>query len=129
MLGGSILVTPCFSPSTTLVTITFGCRGCLGFLALSLVAFEFVTLALFHLAFVLVVTTFAKKPTGDGTPVVIVMVHCFSILTVLLSFPLQHATNAMITVRAMTRPPLVIDRFTVQEWEYTCLGFHLIHGT
>ena len=104
-------------------------KGGLAFLAFSLLAFEFVTLALFYVAFVLVVTRFATKPTGDGTPEVILVVHCFDIFGVLLSFQLQHATTAMIAVRGMTRPPLVIGGFIVEEWGYTCFGFHLIHGT
>ena len=101
----------------------------MGFLAFRLLAFEFVTLLLFYVESVLVLTLFATKPTGDGTPEVILMVPCFSIFSVLLSFQLQHATTAMIAVRGMTRPPLVIDRFIVQEWGCTCFGFHLIHGT
>ena len=101
----------------------------MGFLAFSLLAFEFITLAPFYVAFVLVVTRFATKPTGDGTPEVILMVHCFSIFSVQLSFQLQHAPTAMIAVRGMTRPPLVIDRFIVEEWGYTCLSSHLIHVT
>ena len=106
MVGGSILATPFSSPFTTLVTILGGFGGCLGFLAFSLLAFEFITLALFYVAFVLVVTTFATKPTGDGTPEVIMMVHCFSIFSVRMSFQLQHTPTAMIVVRGMTRPPL-----------------------
>ena len=129
MVGGSILATP-FSPSfTTLVTIPGGFGGGLVFLPFSLLAFEFVTLALFYVAFVLLLTTLSTKPTGDGTPEVMLMVHCFLIFGVLLSFQLQHATTAMIAVRGMTRPPLVVDRFTVEEWGYTCFGFLLIHGT
>ena len=82
----------------------------MGSLAFSLLAFEFVTLALFYVAFPLVMTTFATKPTVDGTPEVILMFHGFSIFGVLLSFQLQYATTAMIVVRGMTRLPLVIDR-------------------
>ena len=93
----------------------------MGSLAFRLLVFEFVTLALFYVAFVLVVTTFATKSTGDGTPEVILMFHCFSIFGVLLSLLLQHATTAMIAVRGMTGPPLVIDRFTVEEG-----GLHLL---
>ena len=101
---------------------TFTCHHSWGFWtrlgtpAVSLLAFEFVTLALFYVAFVLVVTMFATKPTSDGTSEVILMVHCFSIFSVLLSFQLQHATTVMIAVRGMTTPPIVIDRFAVEEW-------------
>ena len=129
MVRGSILATPFSSSFTTLVTIPGGFGGGLVFLAFSLLAFEFVTLALFYVAFVLVVTTFATNPTGDGTPEVILMNHCYSIFGVLLFFQLPHATTATIAVRGMTRPPLVIDRFTVEESGYTCFRFHLIHGT
>ena len=129
MVGGSIIATPFSSPFTTLVTILGAFAGCLGFLALSLLALEFVTLALFYVAFVLVATTFATKTSGDGTPEVILMVHCFSIFTVLLSFQLQHATIAMIAGRGMTRPPIVIDRFIVEDRGYICFRAHLIHGT
>ena len=108
------IIAPLFSsPFTTLVTILGGLGGCLGFLTFSLLAFEFIGLALFCVAIVLIVTTFATRPTGDATPEVIVMVHCFSIYSVLLSFLLQHAPTAVITVRGMKRLPLVIDRFTV----------------
>ena len=129
MVGGSILATPFSSPFTILVTILGGFGGCLGFLAFSPLAFDYITLALSYVAFVLVVTTFATKPTGNGTPEVILMVHCFSMFSVLLSFQLELAPSAMIAVGGMTRPPLVIDRFRVEEWGYTCFGFHLIHGT
>ena len=81
------------------------------------------------MAFVLVVMMFATEPAGDGTPEVILMVHGFSIFSVLLSLQFQHAPTAIIAVRGMTRPPFVIDRITVEEWGYTCYGFHLIHGT
>ena len=85
------------------------------FLAFSLLAFEFTTLVLFSVEFVLLVTTFATNPSGDGTPEVILMVHCFSMSSVLLSFQLQHAPTAMLTVRNMTRLHLVIHRFAVEE--------------
>ena len=117
------------SPLTILVSILWGVWGSLGFPVFSLLTLEFITLAPFYVAFVLVVTTFATKIAGGGTPEVIVMVSSFSIFSVLLSFLLQHAPIAMIAVSGMTRPPLVIDRFTVEEWGYTCVGFHLIHGT
>ena len=129
MVGGSILATAFSSPFTTLVAILGGFGGSLVFLAISLVAFEFVTLALLYVAFVLVVPTFATKPTADGTPEVPLMVHCFPIFSVLLSFQLQHAPNAIIAIRGMTRLPLVIDKFTVEEWGHTCFGVSLIHGT
>ena len=129
MVGVSFLATAFASPFTTLVSILGGFRGCLGFLAFSLLATEIITLALFDLAFVPVVTAFATKPTGDGTREVILMVHCFSIFRVLLSFQLQHTPTAMIAVTGMTRSHLVIDSFTVEDPGYTCFGFHLIHGT
>ena len=100
----------------------------MGFLAFSFLAFEFVTLVLFYVAFLLVVATLATNLTDDGTPEVIPMVHCFSIFSVLLSFQLQHAPTAMIAVRSMTRPPLVVDRFTIKDRGETCFGFHLIYG-
>ena len=129
MVGDSILASPFASPFTTPVSNLGGFGGCLGFLAFSLLMFQFITLALFNVAFVLIVTTVATKPTCDGTSEVIVMVHCFSIFSVLLPFQLQHAPNAIIAFRRMTRPSLVIDRFEVEEWGYTYFGFHLIHGT
>ena len=103
---GSILTTPFSSPFTTLVTILEGFEGCLGFLAFSLLALEFITLALSNVAFVLVVTTFAAKPTSAATPEVMLMVHCLSIFSVLLSFQLQHAPTAIIAISGITRPPL-----------------------
>ena len=63
------------------------------------------SLSRFYVAFVLVATTFATRPTGDGTPEVIPMVHCFSFFGMPMSFQLRHATTAMIAVRGMTRPP------------------------
>ena len=82
-----------------------------------------------HVTFVLVVATFARIPTDDGTPEMILMGHCFPIVSVLLSFQLQNTTTAMVTVRSMTEPSLVIDRFTVEEWGCTGLRFNLTHGT
>ena len=76
------------------------------------------------MAFVLVVTTFSTIPTGDGTPEMILMGHCFPISSVLLFFQLQHTTTAMVAVRGMTGPSLVIDRFTVEEWRCTGLRFN-----
>ena len=93
-------------PFTTRVTILGGFGGSLVFLALNLLAFQFVTLALLYVAFVLVVTTPATKTTGDGTHDIILMVHYFSIFSVLLSSQLQHATTATIAVRGITTPPL-----------------------
>ena len=107
MIWGSILATPFASPFTTLVSILGGFGGCvLGFLRFSLLAFEFFTLTPFYVAFVLVETTFATKPTGNATPEVILVVHCFSMFSLLLSLELQHATTVMIAVRGMTRTPL-----------------------
>ena len=74
-------------------------------------------------------TTFATIPTGDGTSEMILMGHCIPIFSVLLSFQLQHTTTAMVAVRGMTGPSLVIDRFTVEEWRCTGFRFHLTHGT
>ena len=82
-------------------------------LPFSLMPFQFMILALLNVAFVLIVTTFATEPTGDSTPEVILMIHCFSIYSVLLSFHWQHAPTAMIAVRSMTRSPLFTDWFTV----------------
>ena len=103
--------------------------GCLGFLAFSLLLFVFVTLIFFDVTFVVIVTMFATISTGDSTPEMIVIGHCFPIFSVLLSFQLQHTTTAMVAVRGMTGPFLVIDRFTVEEWRCTGFGFNLTHGT
>ena len=59
----------------------------------------------------------------------ILMGHRFPILGMLLSFHLQHTATAVIPVRGMTRPPLVIDRFAVEQRGCTCSRFNLIHGT
>ena len=72
---------------------------------------------------------FATVPTGDGTPEMIVMGQCLSIITVLLSFQLQHTTTAIVAVRGMIVSSLVIDRFTVEEWGCTGLRFNLTHRT
>ena len=88
----------------------------------------FVTLTFVDLTFVLIVTTFAALPTGDGTPEMILMGHCFPIFGVLLSLQLQHATTAMVAVRGMTGSSRVIDRLTVEEWGCTGLRFNLTHG-
>ena len=60
--------------------------------------FVFVTLTFFYVTFVLVVTAFATIPTGDGTPDMILMSHCFPIFSVLPSFQLQHTTTAIVAV-------------------------------
>ena len=73
--------------------------------------------------------TFATIATGDGTPEMILMGHSFPIFGVLLWFHLQYTTTAVVAVRGMTRSPLVIDRFTVEQMGCTCIGFNLIHGT
>ena len=98
----------------------------MGLLAFSLLPLEFITLAFHYVTFVFVVTTFA---TGDGTSEMILMGHRFPILGMLLSFHLQHTATAVIAVRGMTRPPLVIDRFAVEQRGCTCIRFNLIHGT
>ena len=101
----------------------------MGLLAFSLLPFVFVTLTFFNVTFVLVVTTFATVTTGDGTPEMVLMGHCFPIFIVLLSFQLQHTTTAEVAVRGMTRSPLVIDRLVLEERGCTCFRFNLIHGT
>ena len=88
----------------------------------------FVTLTFFDVTFVLVATTFATVPTGDGTPEMTLMGHCFPIFSVLLSFQLQHTATAMVAVRGMAGSSLVIDRLTVEEWGCTGFKFNLIHG-
>ena len=87
------------------------------------------TLAFLYVTFVLVVTTFATIATGDGTPELILMGDSFPILGVLLSFHLQHTSTAVVAVRGMTRSPLVMDRFTVEQRGCTCIRFNLIRGT
>ena len=74
MDGGSIVATLSSSPFTSHVSIVRGFGGYLGFLAFSLLAFQFINLALFNVAFLIVVTIFATKPTGDGTPEVMLMI-------------------------------------------------------
>ena len=90
---------------------------------------EFVTLSFLYVTFVLVVTRFATITTGDGTPEMGLMGHKFTIIGVLLLFHLQHTSTAVVAVRGMTRSPLVIDRFTVEQRGCTCVRFNLIHGT
>ena len=53
MAGGFILATPFLSPFTTLVTILGKFGGYLRFVAFSLLAYEFITVALLYVAFVL----------------------------------------------------------------------------
>ena len=77
----------------------------------------------------LVVTMFARIPSGNGTPEMSLMGHCFPIFSVLLSFQLQHTTTVMVAVRGMTGTSLLIDRFTVEEWGCTGFRFNLTHGT
>ena len=121
---------PPLSPTfTTLIPILGSSAGCLVLLAFGLLPLEFVTLSFLYVTFVLVVTTLATKTTGDGTPKNVLMVHSFSFFGVLLSFHLQHTTTAVVAVRGMTRSPLVIDRFTVEQRGCTCFRLNLIHGT
>ena len=108
---------------TTFIPILRVFGGSLGLLAFSLLPLEFITLAFLYVTFVFVVTTFATIGTGDGTPEMILMGHRFPIFGMLLSFHLQHTATALIAVRGMTRPPLVIDRFAVEERGCTCIRF------
>ena len=126
---GSTLATPLASSFTTLVPILGSSRGCLGFLAFSLLPLVFVTLMLFDVTFILVVTTLATVPTGDGTPEMFLMSHCFPIFSVLLSFQLQHTTTMTVAVRGMTGSSLIIDSPTAEEWGCTGFRFNLTHGT
>ena len=86
MVGVPIVPTPFASTLNSLVSILGGFGRSLVFLAFSLLAFQFIALTLFDMAFVLVVSTFATESTGHGEAVVILMVHCFSIFSVLLPF-------------------------------------------
>ena len=126
---GSIFATPLATSFTTFIPFLGVFGRCLGLLAFGLLTLEFITLAFLYVTFVFVVTTFATIPTGDGTPEMILMGHRFPILAMLLSFHLQHTATAVIAVRGMTRPPLVIDRFAVEQRGCTCIRFNLIHGT
>ena len=94
-----------------------------------LLPLEFVTFSFLYVTFVLVVTTFATIAAGDGSPKMVLMGHSFPISGVLLSFHLQHTTTAVVAIRGMTRSPLVIGRFTVEQRWCTCIRFDLIHGT
>ena len=100
----------------------------MGFLAFSFLLFVFVTPRFFDVTFLLVVMTFATVPTGDGTPEMILVGHCFPIFSVLLCFQLQHTTTAMVAVRGMTGSSVVIDGLTVEQWG--CTGFRVnpTHG-
>ena len=100
----------------------------MGLLVFSLMLFVFVTLTFFYVTFVLVMTTFATVTTSDGTPEMVLMGHFFPILSVVLSFQLQHTTTAVVAVRGMTGSSLVIDRLAVEECGCTCFRFNLIHG-
>ena len=126
-VSGSWGFPPCHIPCL-LIPILGSSGGFLSLLAISPLPFVFVTLSFFYVTFVLVVTTFATVTTGDGTPEMVLMGHCFPICSVLLSFQLQHTTTAVVAVSGMTGSSLVIDRFTVEEWGCTCFGFNLIHG-
>ena len=101
-VGVSTLATSLASSFTTVIPILESSGGCLGFLASSLLPCVFVTLTFFFVTFALVVTMFATVTTGDGTPEIVLMGHCFPIF-------------------------LVIDRLTVEEWGCTCFRFNLIH--
>ena len=126
---GSTFANPLATSFTTFMTIQGISGGCSGLLAFSLVSLEFITVAFLYVTFVFVVTTFATIATGDGSLELILMGHRFLILGMLLSFHLQHTATAVIAVRGMTRPPLVIDRFAVEQRGCTCIRFNLIHGT
>ena len=101
----------------------------MGLLAFSLLPFVFVGLTFFYVTFVLLMTTFATVTTGDGTPEMVLMGHCFRIFSVLPLFQLRHTTTAVVAVRGMTEPSLVIDRLRVEERGCTCFRFNRIHGT
>ena len=118
---------PLASSFTTLILILGSSGGCLGLPAYSALPFVFVTLKLFYVTFVLVVTTFATITTGDDTPEMVLMDHCFPIFSVLPSLQLQHTTTVVVAVGRMTRSPLVIDRLTVEEWGCICFRVTLIH--
>ena len=129
MVRGSTFATPLATSFTTFIPILGVSGGCLDRLALGLLSLEFITLAFLYVTFVFVVATFAMMATGDGTPEMILMGHRFPILGMLLSFHLQHTATAVIAVGGMTRPPLVIDRFAVEQRGCTCISSSLIHGT
>ena len=112
---GSTFATPFATSFTTFIPIREIFGGCLGLLAFCILSLEFITLAFLYVTFVFVVTTFAAIATGDGTPDMILMGPRFPILGMLLSFHLQHTATAVIAVRGMTSPPLVIDRFAVEQ--------------
>ena len=124
-----MFATPLATSFTTFIPILGFFGGCLGLLQFALLTLEFITLAFLYVTFVFVVTTFATIPTGDGTPEMILMGHRFPILGMLLSFHLQHTATAVIAVRGMTRPLLVIDRFAVEQRGCTCIRVNLIYDT
>ena len=126
---GSTFATPLATFFTTFIFILGVCGGWLGLLAFSFLPLEFITLVFLYVTFVFVVTTFATIATGDGAPEMILMGHSFPIHGMLLSFHLQHTGTAVIAVRGMTRSPLVIDRFAVEQRGCICIRFHLIHVT
>ena len=126
---GSTFATPLATSFTTFIPILWVFGGCLGLLAFSLLPLEFITLALLYVTFVFVVTTFATIAAGDGTREMILMGHRFPILGMPLSLHLQHTATALVAARGMTRPPLVSDRFAVEQRGCTCIRFNLIHGT
>ena len=128
-LRGSIFATPLANSFTNFLPIRGSSGGCLGLLAFGLLTLEFITLAFLDVTFVFVMRTLATIPTGDGTPEMVLMGHRFPILGMLLSFHLQHTATAEIAVRGMTRSPLVIDRFAVEQGGCTCIRFGLIYGT
>ena len=117
---GSTLATLLASSFTTLIPILGSSGGCLGLLVFSRLPLVFVTFSFLYVTFVLVVTILATVTTGDGTPEMVLMGHRSAILGMLLSFHLQHTTTAPVTVRGMTRSPLVIDRPSVEQRGCTC---------
>ena len=129
VVRGSIFATPLATFFTTFIPIRGTSGGCSGLLAFCLLTLEFVTVAFPYVALVLAVTTFATITTGDGTPEMVLMGHRFPIFGMLLMFHLRHTATAVIAVRGMTGPPLVIDRFAVEQRGCTCIRFNLIHGT
>ena len=123
---------PCHLPCLLLyhlILILGSSGGRLGFLAFSLLPFVSVTVTFCYVTFVIVVMTFGTVTTGDGTPEMVRMGHCFPFFSVLLSFQLQQTTTAMVAVWGMTGSSLVIDRLTVEEWGCTCFRLNLIYDT
>ena len=128
-MGGSTFDILLATSFTTFIPILGGSGGHLAFLAFSLLPLEFVTLSFLYVTLILVVTTFATITTGYGTSERVLIGHSFPIFGVLLSFHLQHTTTAVVAVRGMTRSPLVIDGFTVEQRGCTSVRFNLIQGT